>query len=123
MLSLALDTGSVCFNLSTDSHQVTPTYRGDNKVYPLSEMIRQGKEKLVILINNCPVLRKSEIDYYGMLAKTGVQHYSGNTVEMGTASGKYIRYTLAIIDLGDSDTIRSMLEQTCKQQITHILKI
>ncbi|CAH6790425.1 unknown_gene_18033 [Phodopus roborovskii] len=40
------------------------------------KMIRQGKAKLVILANNCPALRKSEIEYYAMLAKTGVHHYS-----------------------------------------------
>ena len=53
------------------------------------KMIRQGKAKLVILANNCPALRKSEIEYYAMLAKTGVHHYSGNNIELGTACGKY----------------------------------
>uniref|UniRef100_A0AAY4EGT2 Large ribosomal subunit protein eL30 n=1 Tax=Denticeps clupeoides TaxID=299321 RepID=A0AAY4EGT2_9TELE len=63
------------------------------------KMIRQGKAKLVILANNCPALRKSEIEYYAMLAKTGVHHYSGNNIELGTACGKYYRVcTLAIID-------------------------
>uniref|UniRef100_A0A8C5MQ60 Large ribosomal subunit protein eL30 n=2 Tax=Anura TaxID=8342 RepID=A0A8C5MQ60_9ANUR len=76
------------------------------------KMIRQGKAKLVILANNCPALRKSEIEYYAMLAKTGVHHYSGNNIELGTACGKYYRVcTLAIIDPGDSDIIRSMPEQ------------
>ncbi|CAJ0920597.1 unnamed protein product [Ranitomeya imitator] len=74
--------------------------------------IREGKAKLVILANNCPALRKSEIEYYAMLAKTGVHHYSGNNIELGTACGKYYRVcTLAIIDPGDSDIIRSMPEQ------------
>ncbi|XP_023075293.1 60S ribosomal protein L30-like isoform X2 [Piliocolobus tephrosceles] len=77
------------------------------------KMIRQGKAKLVILANNCPALRKSEIEYYAMLAKTGVHHYSGNNIELGTACGKYYRVcTLAIIDPDDSDSIRSMPEQT-----------
>ena len=63
------------------------------------KMIRQGKAKLVILTNNCPALRKSEIEYYAMLAKTGVHHYSDNNIEVGTACGKYYRvYTLATID-------------------------
>uniref|UniRef100_A0A2I3TB38 Large ribosomal subunit protein eL30 n=2 Tax=Pan TaxID=9596 RepID=A0A2I3TB38_PANTR len=67
------------------------------------KMIRQGKAKLVILCNNCPTLKKSEIEYYAMLVKTGVHHYSG----------KYYRVcTLAVIDPGDSDTIRSMPEET-----------
>uniref|UniRef100_A0A8C7AZZ5 Large ribosomal subunit protein eL30 n=1 Tax=Neovison vison TaxID=452646 RepID=A0A8C7AZZ5_NEOVI len=39
------------------------------------KMIRHGKAKLVILANNCLALRKSEIEYYAMLAKTGVHHY------------------------------------------------
>ncbi|KAI3358619.1 hypothetical protein L3Q82_015029, partial [Scortum barcoo] len=66
------------------------------------KMIRQGKAKLVILANNCPALRKSEIEYYAMLAKTGVHHYSGNNIELGTACGKYYRVcTLAIIDPGE----------------------
>jgi len=47
--------------------------------------------------------RKSEIEYYAMLAKTGVHHYSGNNIELGTACGKYYRVcTLAIIDPGTS---------------------
>ncbi|XP_072561901.1 large ribosomal subunit protein eL30-like [Paramormyrops kingsleyae] len=62
------------------------------------KMIRQGKAKLVILANNCLALRKSEIEYYAMLAKTGVHHYSGD-------------HTLAIIDPGDSDIIRSQPDQ------------
>ncbi|XP_063129889.1 large ribosomal subunit protein eL30-like [Rattus norvegicus] len=75
------------------------------------KMIRQGKAKLVIL-DNCPALRKSEIEYYSMLAKTSDHHYSGNNIALGTACGKYCKVcTLVIIDPGDSD-IRSMPEQT-----------
>ena len=40
--------------------------------------LRSGKSKLVIISNNCPPLRKSELEYYAMLAKTGVHHYSGS---------------------------------------------
>ena len=32
---------------------------------------------LVIIADNCPALKKSEIEYYAMLAKTGVHHYTG----------------------------------------------
>merc|ERR1712002_673648 len=42
--------------------------------------LRAGKAKLIILASNCPALRKSEIEYYAMLAKTGVHHYSGSNV-------------------------------------------
>ncbi|KAF5270392.1 hypothetical protein FQR65_LT05580 [Abscondita terminalis] len=71
--------------------------------------LRQGKAKLVIIANNAPPLRKSEIEYYAMLAKTGVHHYTGNNVELGTACGKYFRTcVMSITDPGDSDIIRSM---------------
>jgi large subunit ribosomal protein L30e len=40
--------------------------------------LRSGKSKLVILCGNCPPLRKSEIEYYAMLSKTGVHQYSGS---------------------------------------------
>ena len=36
-----------------------------------------------------------------MLAKTGVHHYNGNNIELGTACGKYYRVTtLSITDPG-----------------------
>mmetsp|Transcript_1844 Transcript_1844/g.2596 ORF Transcript_1844/g.2596 Transcript_1844/m.2596 type:complete len:112 (+) Transcript_1844:118-453(+) len=71
--------------------------------------LRSGKSKLVIVGNNCPPLRKSEIEYYAMLAKTGVHHYTGNNVELGTACGRYYRVgCLSVTDPGDSDIIKSM---------------
>ncbi|KAL8129964.1 hypothetical protein V2J09_019119 [Rumex salicifolius] len=61
--------------------------------------LRSSKAKLVIISNNCPPLRKSEIEYYAMLAKVGVHHYNGNNVDLGTACGKYFRVCcLSIID-------------------------
>ncbi|CAN1803115.1 60S ribosomal protein L30 [Linum perenne] len=71
--------------------------------------LRNSKGKLIIIANNCPPLRKSEIEYYAMLSKVGVHHYSGNNVELGTACGKYYRVCcLSIIDAGDSDIIKNM---------------
>lgn len=68
--------------------------------------LRSGKAKLVIISNNCPPVRKSEIEYYAMLSKTGVHQYSGNNVDLGTACGKYYRVcVLTITDPGDSDII------------------
>uniref|UniRef100_A0A2P2MS58 Ribosomal protein eL8/eL30/eS12/Gadd45 domain-containing protein n=1 Tax=Rhizophora mucronata TaxID=61149 RepID=A0A2P2MS58_RHIMU len=40
--------------------------------------LRTSKAKLVIISNNCPPLRKSEIEYYAMLSKVGVHHYNGS---------------------------------------------
>lgn len=65
--------------------------------------------KLVIISNNCPSVRKSEIEYYAMLSKTGVHHYTGNNVDLGTACGKLHRVScLTITDPGDSDIVNSM---------------
>lgn len=41
--------------------------------------LRSGKAKLVIIAANCPPLRRSEIEYYAMLGRTAVHHYSGST--------------------------------------------
>ena len=66
--------------------------------------IRNGKAKYVIISNNCPPLRKSEIEYYSMLAKVDVHHYAYNNNDLGTACGRYFRVSmLAITDPGDSD--------------------
>nr|XP_034354811.1 60S ribosomal protein L30-like [Arvicanthis niloticus] len=79
------------------------------------KIIRQGKARLVILANNCPALRKSEIDTMPCWPKV-VHHYSGDNIELGTACGKYYRVcTLDIIDPDDFDIIRSMAEKTGEQ--------
>merc|ERR1712065_72562 len=73
--------------------------------------IRNGKAKLIIIAQNCPPLRKSEVEYLAMLSKTGVHHYSGSNVELGTACGKYYRTSiLSILDPGDSDIIKTLPE-------------
>jgi len=69
--------------------------------------LRQGKAWLVLIADNCPPLAKSEIEYYAMLAKTGVHHYSGNNLDLGTACGKFFRVScLSITDAGDSDIVK-----------------
>ncbi|KAJ3199452.1 60S ribosomal protein L30 [Entophlyctis luteolus] len=73
--------------------------------------IRSGKAKLLLIAGNCPPLRKSELEYYAMLSKTSVHHYSGNNIDLGTACGKYFRVgVISIIDAGDSDIISRPLE-------------
>ncbi|KAJ3091163.1 60S ribosomal protein L30 [Quaeritorhiza haematococci] len=73
--------------------------------------LRNGKAKLVIISGNCPPLRKSELEYYAMLSKTGVHHYNGNNIDLGTACGKYFRVgVLSIMDAGDSDIISKNTE-------------
>ena len=73
--------------------------------------LRQGKAKLVLISSNCPPLRKSEIEYYAMLAKTAVHPYSGNNITLGTAAGKMFRTSvITITDVGDSDILRTIPE-------------
>ncbi|KAJ1677230.1 60S ribosomal protein L30 [Spiromyces aspiralis] len=70
--------------------------------------LRSGKAKLVIISANTPPLRKSEIEYYSMLANTNVHHYNGNNIDLGTACGKHFRVgTLSIVDAGDSDILKA----------------
>ncbi|KAF6769512.1 hypothetical protein AHF37_12210 [Paragonimus kellicotti] len=72
-------------------------------------LVRRGGARLIIIANNAPPLRKTEIEYYAMLSKTGVHHYNGSNRDLGTACGKYFRVsTLAIEDPGDSDIIRTV---------------
>merc|ERR1712146_40659 len=71
--------------------------------------LRSGKSKLILISNNVPPLRKSEMEYYAMLSKTGVHHYSGTNIDLGTACGKYFRVScLSITDPGDSDIVKQM---------------
>ncbi|KAL2807636.1 50S ribosomal protein L30e-like protein [Aspergillus granulosus] len=70
--------------------------------------LRSGKAKLVIIAANTPPLRKSELEYYAMLAKTPVHHFSGNNIELGTACGRLYRCsTMTVLDAGDSDILSS----------------
>lgn len=77
--------------------------------------------KLVIIAANCPPLRRSEIEYYAMLGRTAVHHYSGSmgfgldiiklldNIDLGTACGKFFRVgVLSITDAGDSDITQEM---------------
>ncbi|CAD8079130.1 unnamed protein product [Paramecium primaurelia] len=68
--------------------------------------IRNGTAKLVFISNNCPTIRKTQIEYYAMLAQITIVLYQGNNVDLGTACGKLHRCSsLAILDAGDSDIL------------------
>ncbi|RMY21540.1 hypothetical protein D0866_12224 [Hortaea werneckii] len=89
-----------------DSGKVTLGYKSTLKT------LRAGKAKLIIIAGNTPPLRKSELEYYSMLAKCSVHHFSGNNIELGTACGKLFRCsTMAILDAGDSDILSSSAAQ------------
>lgn len=68
--------------------------------------LRSGEAKLIILSNNCPTVRKAEIEYYALLSKAKVVFYHGNNIALGTACGRFHRCsTIAVIDGGDSDIL------------------
>mmetsp|Transcript_1529 Transcript_1529/g.3178 ORF Transcript_1529/g.3178 Transcript_1529/m.3178 type:complete len:130 (+) Transcript_1529:150-539(+) len=68
--------------------------------------LRMGKHKMIIISDNVPPLRKSEIEYFAMLSKTSVEHYPGNNAALGTACGKFYRVSMmGISDQGDSDIL------------------
>ena len=86
-------------------------------------MCRVLVAKLVLIAGNCPPLRKSELEYYAMLSKTTVHHFSGTNVALGTAAGKLFRVgwvfvflltsplltllssVMTVTDQGDSDLL------------------
>eukprot|EP01017_Pseudomicrothorax_dubius_P023945 TRINITY_DN254_c0_g1_i2.p1 TRINITY_DN254_c0_g1~~TRINITY_DN254_c0_g1_i2.p1 ORF type:complete len:105 (+),score=34.05 TRINITY_DN254_c0_g1_i2:106-420(+) len=68
--------------------------------------LRNGKAKLILISNNCPTLRKSQIEYYAMLAKVEIYLFPGNNTDLGTACGRFHRCScLSILDAGDSDIL------------------
>ena len=68
--------------------------------------LRAGVAKMVLISNNCPPLKKSEVEYYAMLSRTRVHHYTGNNTALGTACGRFFRVSvMVIIDAGDSDIL------------------
>ena len=69
--------------------------------------LRLNKTKMVIIASNTPAIRKSEIEYYAMLSKAQVHHYSGNNSDLGTACGKFYRVSVvSVTDAGDSDILK-----------------
>jgi len=70
--------------------------------------LRRSKSKMILIASNCPPLRKSEVEYMAMLAKTQVHHYAGDNTALGTACGKFFNCSVvSIIDQGDSDILTS----------------
>ena len=70
--------------------------------------LRTGKAKFIVISSNTPPLRKSEIEYYALLSKCTVHHYSGNNSDLGTACGKFFRVgCMSVLDAGDSDILKT----------------
>ena len=68
--------------------------------------IRSGKSKAIILSNNLPILKKSQLEYYAVLAKIKTITFNGTNSDLGTACGKLFRVScLSINEIGDSDIL------------------
>ena len=84
---------------------------GKHKVgYKLAQkQLRAGTSKLMVIANNCPAIRKTELEYLAILGGSKVLHWDGNNVELGTAVGRLHRVcVLTIQDAGDSDILTSI---------------
>lgn len=70
--------------------------------------LRRGQAKMVIVASNTPPLRKSEIEYYAMLAKSHVHHFNGTNNDLGTACGRLFSVGMVtVLDQGDSDILQT----------------
>lgn len=71
--------------------------------------LRNGASKLIIISNNCPPIRKTELEYLAILGGSKVIHFEGNNVELGTACQRLHRVcVMTIQDAGDSDILASV---------------
>lgn len=68
---------------NTDGQQVMKSGKVTLGYKSTLKSLRAGKAKLVIIAGNTPPLRKSELEYYSMLSKAPVHHFSGNNVSAG----------------------------------------
>merc|ERR1712150_167631 len=68
--------------------------------------IRKAKSRLIFISNNCPTVRKTQLESYAVLAGIKTILYDGNNVDLGSACGKFYRVSCSsIIDPGDSDIL------------------
>lgn len=68
--------------------------------------LRSGKAKAILVANNCPPLRRSEIEYFAMLTKTILHQYAGSNNDLGTACGKFFTVSvMSVAESGDSDLL------------------
>lgn len=73
------------------------------------KQLRNGTSKLLVIANNCPAIRKTELEYLAILGGSKVLHWDGNNVELGTACGRLHRVcVMTIQDAGDSDILTSI---------------
>merc|ERR1712224_1148764 len=71
--------------------------------------MRRGEAELILIANNCPAIRRTELEYYAALCGSAVHNFEGNNLELGTACGKLFAVsTMIISDPGDSDILETL---------------
>merc|ERR1712244_114017 len=74
--------------------------------------IRANKAKLILMANNTPGLRRSELEYYCMLGRVPIIHYDGTNNDLGRACGKlFAGSVMSVIEAGDSDILKAIEEK------------
>lgn len=59
--------------------------------------LRSGKAKVLVLSNNLPLVRKSELEYLAILAKIKTIDFPGTNSDLGTSCGKLFRISCMAI--------------------------
>eukprot|EP01083_Nonionella_stella_P169024 572181_1 len=74
--------------------------------------LRNNKAKLILMANNTPGLRRSELEYYCMLGRCPIIHYDGTNTDLGRACGKlFAGSVMCVIEAGDSDILKAIDEK------------
>mmetsp|Transcript_34049 Transcript_34049/g.55507 ORF Transcript_34049/g.55507 Transcript_34049/m.55507 type:complete len:128 (-) Transcript_34049:171-554(-) len=83
--------------------------------------IKIGKARCVLVANNTPGLRRSQLEYYCMLGRVPVIHYAGTNSDLGRACGKlFASSTMTVIDAGDSDLLKTIEEKRKRKRARRI---
>merc|ERR1712032_951563 len=79
--------------------------------------LRNNKAKLILMANNTPGLRRSELEYYCMLGRVPIIHYDGTNNDLGRACGKlFAGSVMSVIEAGDSDILKAIEEKRKKKR-------
>merc|ERR1711902_216889 len=68
--------------------------------------------RLILVANNTPGLRRSQLEYYCMLGRVPIIHYDGTNNDLGRACGKlFAGSVMSVIEAGDSDILKAIEEK------------
>ncbi|HUT81733.1 MAG TPA: 50S ribosomal protein L30e [Candidatus Bathyarchaeia archaeon] len=86
--------------------------RTGKKDYGLNRSIKAaklGRAQLLILADNCPESKKTQIEYYAKLADIPILNYTRNGYELGALCGRgHIISAIAVYEPGDSKILKML---------------